>query len=226
MAVAQPVGFDSYNHAVTGDVSKTLDVGQDYHHVPNVFQPIPLDLRNAGRDPEKHDEMNRQGVGVGDPGDPAHTVTSAFVHGVAQPVSVVAPTITAANNPSRSPQSSEVTQQVWAVMQATTYSTPEIGSLIEDNVSSCITKNTGAGGETQNPAFVQTAMQVRRLTPVECERLQGFPDGYTEIPWRKKPASECPDGPRYKALGNSWAVPVVRWIGKRIETEIKCKPNK
>ena len=94
--VAQPIGFDSYNHAVTGDVSKTLDVGQDYHHVPNLLQ----------------------------------------------------------------------------------------------------------------------AMQVRRLTPVECERLQGFPDNYTNIPWRKKP--EAPDGPRYKALGNSWAVPVVRWIGERI----------
>jgi DNA (cytosine-5)-methyltransferase 1 len=62
----------------------------------------------------------------------------------------------------------------------------------------------------------QQAMQVRRLTPVECERLQGFPDGYTEIPWRKKPATECPDGPRYKALGNSMAVPVMAWIGKRI----------
>ena len=59
-------------------------------------------------------------------------------------------------------------------------------------------------------------MQVRRLTPTECERLQGFPDNYTAIPWRKKPASECPDGPRYKALGNSMAVPVMRWIGKRI----------
>jgi DNA (cytosine-5)-methyltransferase 1 len=59
-------------------------------------------------------------------------------------------------------------------------------------------------------------MQVRRLTPVECERLQGFPDDYTAIPWRKKPATECPDGPRYKALGNSWAVPVARWMGNRI----------
>jgi len=58
-------------------------------------------------------------------------------------------------------------------------------------------------------------MQVRRLTPLECERLQGFPDGYTQIPWRKKP--QCPDGPRYKALGNSMAVPVMRWIGRRIE---------
>lgn len=57
---------------------------------------------------------------------------------------------------------------------------------------------------------------VRRLTPVECERLQGFPDNFTAIPWRKKGAEDCPDGPRYKALGNSMAVPVMRWIGERI----------
>jgi DNA (cytosine-5)-methyltransferase 1 len=61
----------------------------------------------------------------------------------------------------------------------------------------------------------QPPMQVRRLTPVECERLQGFPDNYTNIPWRKKP--DAPDGPRYKALGNSMAVPVMRWIGERIK---------
>jgi site-specific DNA-cytosine methylase len=54
----------------------------------------------------------------------------------------------------------------------------------------------------------------RRYMPVEIERLQGFPDGYTNIPWRNKP--ESPDGPRYKALGNSMAVPVMRWIGERI----------
>jgi DNA (cytosine-5)-methyltransferase 1 len=59
-------------------------------------------------------------------------------------------------------------------------------------------------------AAAMPSMQVRRLTPVECERLQGFPDNYTNI------KDKCPDGPRYKALGNSWAVPVVRWIGERI----------
>lgn len=59
-------------------------------------------------------------------------------------------------------------------------------------------------------------MLVRRLTPLECERLQGFPDGHTLIRWKGKPAEECPDGPRYKAIGNSMAVPVMRWIGKRI----------
>lgn len=57
---------------------------------------------------------------------------------------------------------------------------------------------------------------VRRLTPTECERLQGFPDGWTKVSYRGKPAEECPDGPRYKALGNSMAVPVMRWIGRRI----------
>jgi DNA (cytosine-5)-methyltransferase 1 len=62
----------------------------------------------------------------------------------------------------------------------------------------------------------QIASQVRRLTPTECERLQGFPDDHTLIPWRNKPADQCPDGPRYKALGNSMAVPVMRWIGERI----------
>jgi DNA (cytosine-5)-methyltransferase 1 len=65
--------------------------------------------------------------------------------------------------------------------------------------------------------FVAQPMAVRRLTPRECERLQGFPDDYTLIPWRKKPAEDCPDGPRYRALGNSMAVPVMRWIGERIE---------
>ena len=64
--------------------------------------------------------------------------------------------------------------------------------------------------------FMAQAMTVRRLLPIECERLQGFPDDYTLIPWRKKAADDCPDGPRYKALGNSMAVNVVTWIGERI----------
>jgi DNA (cytosine-5)-methyltransferase 1 len=61
-----------------------------------------------------------------------------------------------------------------------------------------------------------SAMTVRRLTPRECERLQAFPDDYTMIPWRGKSAADCPDGPRYKALGNSMAVNCMEWIGERI----------
>jgi DNA (cytosine-5)-methyltransferase 1 len=67
--------------------------------------------------------------------------------------------------------------------------------------------------QTECAMHVMHGMAVRRLTPVECERLQGFPDGYTDVTYRKKPAA---DGPRYKALGNSMAVPVMRWIGERI----------
>ena len=70
---------------------------------------------------------------------------------------------------------------------------------------------------TSAPPAVAKGMAVRRLTPTECERLQGFPDGFTQIPYRNKPADKCPDGPRYKALGNSMAVPVMRWIGERIQ---------
>ncbi|MER2907433.1 phage N-6-adenine-methyltransferase [Morganella morganii] len=63
---------------------------------------------------------------------------------------------------------------------------------------------------------VSVRNSVRRLTPVECERLQGFPDNHTLISWRGKDAADCPDGPRYRAIGNSMAVPVMRWIGERI----------
>jgi DNA (cytosine-5)-methyltransferase 1 len=77
-----------------------------------------------------------------------------------------------------------------------------------------------AGTNNLRPS-VSLGMQVRRLTPTECERLQGFPDNHTRIPWRGKPAEDCPDGPRYKALGNSMAVPVMRWIGERIQEVTK-----
>ncbi len=68
---------------------------------------------------------------------------------------------------------------------------------------------------------VATQMTVRRLTPRECERLQGFPDDWTRIPWRGKSADQCPDGPRYKALGNSMAVNCMEWIGERIAREAR-----
>lgn len=133
----------------------------------------PIDGRNAMRDPDKHDEMNRQGVGVGNAGDPAHTVTTACVHAVAVDV---------------------------------------YNQTVDGDCAATVT--AAAGGTNTSGPKVQTGMVVRRLTPVECERLQGFPDGWTDIPYRGKPA---PDGPRYKALGNSMAVPCMAWIGRRIQ---------
>jgi len=89
----------------------------------------------------------------------------------------------------------------------------------------------GVGATEGGPMFTLTKtdihgvsqnMAVRRLTPVECERLQGFPDNWSRISWKGKHESECPDGPRYKACGNSMAVPVMAWIGNRI-AEVEAK---
>jgi site-specific DNA-cytosine methylase len=253
-----------------------------------VAQPIPIDMRNAGRDPEKHDEMNRQGVGVGDSGDPAHTVTSAFVHAVAQPITydskqhhnpqpsdtaqlttlncafvrgdtpLVQPTYAIqgsmiGRNDNAGPQSDGINVELFftqncvdrhAVAQpvafqqtadclTAAYGTKWNGNASATNGSLFAAQPIAFGGDIartlqarhdSSPCadrgmdVIATAMQVRRLTPVECERLQGFPDGYTDIKLKGKPT---PDGPRYKALGNSWAVPVVHWIGKRIQAQLE-----
>jgi DNA (cytosine-5)-methyltransferase 1 len=247
------VAFGEYTDDGTASAMKA----RDYKDATDlVAQPIPIDMRNAGRDPEKHDAMNRQGVGIGEPGDPAHTVTSAFVHGVAHAIALqdITPREKAQNgkgwnddgtaytvdthatqgvaqpiafHPTQDPISSTdgtthcmgtgSSQGKATVAVAHQY----IGGVDYENNAHTMDQPTGpllkgspTGGGRPLPA-IATTMQVRRLTPVECERLQGFPDGYTNIPWRKKP--ESPDGPRYKALGNSWAVPNVRWIGKRIQ---------
>lgn len=90
----------------------------------------------------------------------------------------------------------------------------EGGAMPEVDPDGLACQRAASGGSSRS--YVATSA-VRRLTPRECERLQGFPDDHTLIPWRGKPADQCPDGPRYKALGNSMAVPVMRWIGERIE---------
>lgn len=74
----------------------------------------------------------------------------------------------------------------------------------------------GGGSLDDREAYVLEPEGVRRTSVIEWERCQGFPDNYTQIPWRGKPASECPDGPRYKAIGNSKAITVVFWIGRRL----------
>ena len=169
--VAQPIPFDTtqitskanYSKPESGDPCHPLAAGA---HPPAIAQPISFS---------------------GQMSNPQTDVDMTQTLQAKNPMAVVAPTLTAANDPSRSPQSSEVTQQVYSVYQS--------------------------------------SMAVRRLTPVECERLQGFPDNYTDIQPKGK---ATPDGPRYKALGNSMAVPVMAWIGKRIQEveNLQCKPNK
>lgn len=97
----------------------------------------------------------------------------------------------------------------------------------DDTGSSPTLRGMGHAASHQNAGgqlAIATPWAVRRLTPRECERLQGFPDDFTRIPYRNKPADLCPDGPRYKALGNSWAVNCAEWIFERI-AEVDAWPE-
>jgi DNA (cytosine-5)-methyltransferase 1 len=87
----------------------------------------------------------------------------------------------------------------------------QLGEIRMGAVNGSLNTNSNASG--RNAPLAMAGMQVRRLTPLECERLQGFPDGWTDIPYKGKRAA---DGPRYKALGNSFAVNCIRYIGERI----------
>ena len=98
------------------------------------------------------------------------------------------------------------------------------GTTIDDKLVVDMVNMQGDKGGVSNiedakqQAYLHSGVSVRRLTPRECERLMGFPDDFTRIPYRGKPADNCPDGPRYAALGNSIAIPVLKWIGDRIQT--------
>jgi DNA (cytosine-5)-methyltransferase 1 len=90
------------------------------------------------------------------------------------------------------------------------------GYWMHDDIAGTLRANGENRPSRPSHAIQQQSMIVRRLTPRECERLQGFPDDWTLVPWRKREAIDCPDGPRYKALGNSMAVNCMEWIGERI----------
>jgi DNA (cytosine-5)-methyltransferase 1 len=122
-------------------------------------------------------------------------------------------------NPAAGPDGTGVRQdgaaytlEARTVPQAVAFRTAGDGAVYDEgDVTAPLTTGTD-----QNAQIIAQRWRVRRLTPRECERLQGFPDDFTRIPYRGKRADLCPDGPRYKALGNSMAVNVMEWIGERI----------
>jgi DNA (cytosine-5)-methyltransferase 1 len=162
-----------------------------------------------------------QGTGATE-GGPMFTLTKTDIHGVChQMPGSVAPTIGA----SGPPYSRTGNERVEAEALAVTF---QPGNLRRDagadpsTTTTTTTLKASAGDQTPH---VATQMAVRRLTPNECYRLQGFPDNWGRIPWKGKPAEECPDGPQYKACGNSMAVPVMRWIGERIAAVDSTLPS-
>ena len=183
-----------------------------------VLQPVPI---QDGR------EINKQqnGIGVGQPGDPAYTLDTTGAQSVytkakrAQSDTDDETWVEGQVNPTLSLFDCGDVRATTIAIQA--YSVREDAKA--NNFSATptdvgLTVSALVPGVQSHHAqlFMAQAMTVRRLTPRECERLQGFPDDYTLIPWRKKAAADCPDGPRYKALGNSMAVNCMEWIGERI----------
>lgn len=176
------------------------------------------------------------GVGHGQDGDPMFTLQANAQHGICE----ISPTLRAGGNQTgghRPPGTDvdtcetlipEIIPQAmsskWskgisgpagdecANMIPVAFTQNQAGDVLTGDVSAAMGTNCNATG--RNTPKVQTAMAVRRLTPKECCRLQGFPDDYLDIDFRGKPAT---DGHKYKALGNSMAVPVIQWIGERIQ---------
>jgi DNA (cytosine-5)-methyltransferase 1 len=131
------------------------------------------------------------------------------------PEAMVAPEIDANHYVCLPPTQDQIHSTDACQRAAVAFAQNQRGEIRTSDVVGALTSGGGKPGQVR-PAAMQ-GMAVRRLTPRECERLQGFPDDFTQIPYRNKPAEKCPDGPRYKALGNSMAVPVMRWIGERIQ---------
>lgn len=180
--------------------------------------PIAVAIQNATRG------KSQNGLGVSDPGDPMYTLDNASQHGVAVPILEPGARTGKSTTDKRAglgvgedgdPMFTLQAGKQHGVAQTVALRGRDGGATAELGGETATALRASSGGGDK--PHVLSQMSVRRLTPTECERLQGFPDGHTAIPWRGKSADQCPDGPRYKALGNSMAVPVMRWLGERIQ---------
>lgn len=195
---------------------------------PAILEPVPIHdqaTRSVGKRADKQDGKGN-GLGIGKPGDPMNTLTSGDHHAVCycgtqndalrDLADNQCPTLRAGSN--GGVVNPMITYEVWGGSKRK--DRPEGGFYVNETETSkpldC-TKGLDPSCSQGGMAIQSNHSIVRRLTPVECERLQGIPDNWTQIPYRKKPADQCPDTPRYRAIGNAMAVPVMRWIGERIE---------
>jgi DNA (cytosine-5)-methyltransferase 1 len=186
-------------------------------NVPVALQPIALAENTIGRQP--HNGGN--GDGFTD-GGPMYTLNATGVHGVAQPKIIHGTQDPCVSDIAFAQGRNNGGENV--LIQPVGAFKPGQSAQAGIGYATSVAPTLEAGGGGNNKPAVHVGMAVRRLTPVECERLQGFGDNYTDIKSKGKPT---PDGPRYKALGNSMAVPVMAWIGQRIqEVEAICKQNK
>jgi len=218
------------NANVFEDQSPTLKASQA---APSVAYPI--DTRNALRDPEKHDAQNRQGLGIGNDGDPMATLTSTHVNAVAYGIQGNVIGRQPQNGPAGEGHTEEgdpmftltgtdihavaydeyndsINETHHALRAGTKQST---GVLLEGEIAGTL-RSGGSGGVPSSRGehlVAEPTMAVRRLTPLECERLMGWPDDHTRY---KADGTEQADTHRYKQCGNGVASPVAEWIGKQL----------
>ena len=176
-----------------------------------VAQPIPFDTTQLTNPDNRSNPQS---------GDPCHPLAArAHVPAVAQPIPLNS--MNCFRSPEADPSTgcgvSEQGEAMFTISKTNHHAVAQPVAFQSVDHGADATYDLSPTLRRHDPMAVMQSMAVRRLTPVECERLQGFPDNYTEIPWRGK--ADTPDGPRYKALGNSMAVPVMRWIGERINAQ-------
>ena len=216
--IAQPICFEDSRRdsvRVNGDISQTLSaqMGTGGNNTPMVAQPIALAENTIGRKPEN----GGNGDGFTE-GGPMYTLNTTGVHGVGQPLPFNTTQITNPYN-GNNPKYGDPCHTLASTDHPPAIAQPLAVDCYNQTVNEKTSQTIGSSASDVNHygAVLQPTMAIRRLTPTECERLQGFPDSWTRIPYRNKPIDKCPDGPRYKACGNSMAVPVMHWIGKRID---------
>jgi DNA (cytosine-5)-methyltransferase 1 len=204
--IAQPIPFDTTQITSKANYSKP-ESGDPCHplaaraHPPAIVQPIAFSRNDDGRD-ATHDLAPTMRV-AGNAGGMLAAAVGTDLYNGAITGDVAVPMTNRSDGTGTGP----------TVMQVVGFE-ENFNAIKETQIAPAMT--TKGYGVTQNAGGlgIRQALAVRRLTPVECERLQGFPDNYTDIQPKGK---ATPDGPRYKALGNSMAVPVMAWIGKRIQ---------
>lgn len=200
---------------VPAEVAHTLkaegfDASEDGTGRGTPLVPVAVPLQEVGKRTGVSTDDPRAGIGIGQDGDPMFTLQAGAQHGVAA----------YAFQPRIARNGRGDMGEIVNALNAQSGETGKGDAAPCVAVAGAICRDSfmgGPGGRPEGAAaghFIPASMAVRRLTPEECEALQGFPRGYTNIPWRGK--QEAPDGPRYKALGNSMAVPVMAWIGLRI----------
>jgi len=187
------------------EISQTLNCMHDRQAV----LCVPINSMIIGKGVKLTD---RQTIGIGEDGEPAPTLQAGHHHAVAvSQYGEVAGALSARFD------SSPCADRGQTVVTCYEFN-PTDTRVKETEISPTVLSRWGTGGN-QIPLAASCGF-ARRLTTVECARLQGFPDHHTEIPWRGKPAEKCPRAPQYKAYGNSMCVNVIEWLGRGIAEEL------